>query len=438
MAFIHKGKTVNSVSFIGFGRSNKGVFEYLKKEYPSLTFTARTRDTEAVPKELRHFAGSRQYSEPAEDLFFVSPGIRRDKLPLPADMLSSDAELFFEKNSKDVFALTASDGKSTTCALLRELISPSYSKAYAVGNIGEALSPHLNDNGNTAYAVELSSFQLMYLAPRSKRAVISNITPNHLDWHRDYGEYRRAKENIMGLSEDRVFGVDSEPVRELALKYKPFAVFSASLTYRELEKFGAVLSVYLKDSAIHINGKRLIDTREIKKNEPYNIKNFMAAIAAGYGYFTEERLYETAMGFGGLPHRCELVRTLRGTKCYNSSIDSSPERALATLTALEGRSTVLLGGRTKMPDFERLTGRLSEIADAVILYGENRYEIKTALAELAAPVCLIESFEDAVYLAAELSRGSENLILSPASTSFDSFSSFEERGNLFKKIINSL
>ncbi len=436
MAFIHKGCEIKSVSLIGLGISNLGVFKYLSEAHPYLKFSARLpKPPVNTPEGIKVFHSEEQFSDMSEDIFFISPGIRRSSEDFSGKLLSSDAELFFEKNIRDCFSVTGSDGKSTTATILSALISPSYGKTYAIGNIGAPLSPHLSDPDGAAYAVELSSFQLMYSKPKSKRAVICNITPNHLNWHKDLEEYINAKKNILEMADEKIFSIDSPPLAEIARSHRSFAVFSSELKKDDIRKYKAENYVYLKDGAIFLNEKRLIPLNIIKRNENYNIKNFMAAIAASAGYSTEECLYETATAFGGLPHRCELAGTLGGTRCYNSSIDSSPDRTLATLSSFTGKCVIILGGRTKNDNYEILKRKLSEIAASIIISGENRYEIKEVLSDLCIPMYTVGDFENAVKLAVRLSEGCDNLILSPASTSFDTFKNFEERGDLFKKII---
>ncbi len=434
MEFIHKSKLIKSVGLVGFGKSNRGVFEYLRASFPDLIFTVRDmRLLEELPRDVRTMTGNDCYRDLNEDIFFISPGIRRDVPELSGCLLSSDAELFFEKKRDCVFGITGTDGKSTTTALAARL-----AEAFAIGNIGEAMSAHINDGGGARYAAELSSFQLMDIRPRLTRALITNIKPNHLNWHKSLEEYIHAKENITRNTQEAVFSLDSPLLRDIMRRKAPFAVFSCELCEDEILGIKAELHLYIKNGAIYMDGKRLSELSEHRRKERYNISNFMAAAALTYGYWTPESLSETAKEFSGLPHRFELLYTKSGIPCYNSSIDSSPDRVLASLKEYSHDFVLLMGGRTKNANFEILLPELQKKAVALVLTGENRGEIRESLqGGLRIPIYTEGDFSGAVMRSLSLADKNHALIFSPASTSFDSFESFEERGNVFKKLIKS-
>jgi UDP-N-acetylmuramoylalanine--D-glutamate ligase len=380
-----------------------------------------------------------------EDILFLSPSVRRDTIEIEnaknrGVLLSSDAEFFFENSQSDVYAVTGSDGKSTTSYLTSRLLENHYKNTVCCGNIGEAMTPHLDDTRDTVYTTELSSFQLMYLSPRNTRCVITNITPNHLNWHKSFDEYINAKANILENSRERIFNFDCEISKNLAKSYNVFAVFSKKYSEEQLRKnVRADLYVTLRDGCITVCGEEFLKTSEILVGGEHNVLNFMAAIAMSYGKSQKEAIENLAKNFGGLPHRCELVCEYNGVKYYDSSIDSSPKRCIATLKSIPNKAILILGGRSKGLEFKELLPILEEKTKFVILTGEAGLEIKELLDNYESiKFVYIKDFYDAVERAACEAKTGDTVLLSPAATSFDRFSNYEERGNAFKEHIRYL
>lgn len=431
----YKGKTVESAGVLGLGKSNTGVMDYFHRHYPDVPITVR------CDKLTKHadFCGDDALSDLYEELLFISPSVRRDRRELTEAMargvtVTTDAEFFCECFGGDIFAISGSDGKSTTTALTAMLLSRTDGEVPAIGNIGVAMTPCLDGNYR-AVAAELSSFQLMDLEPITARAFITNVTPNHLNWHKSYDEYVSAKENLMKRARERVFNLDCPVCRLISEKYGADIVCSDSMTDEEVSKISdARIRVTRCGDGIAINGKELLRLCDIKCASRHNVKNLIAAIALTYGYTDGERITDVARKFNGLAHRCELIGKFNGITYINSSIDSSPKRTVTTLRSLNGRMIVILGGRSKGLGFGELAPVLSEHARLAVLTGENGREIEDSLNDSTARI-YVRDFEDAVKHAITSARSGDTVILSPASTSFDSFSSFEERGEKFKEII---
>ena len=432
MAFWHKEKLIKSATLFGFGKSNRAVFEYLCKKHPELKITLRLQKNEAaLPNGIEVFKEDRIFERFDEDLAFISPSLRRDAPRFQGKLLSSDAELFFEKNERTVFAITGSDGKSTTTTLAKMLLATVYENAYAIGNIGIPFTEALSYPQDSVFSAELSSFQLMNLAPKSKRAIITNITPNHLDWHNSFEEYVTAKENVLKNCDEAVLFLENDLSFDILKRYKVSAIASATLSEKEIKKFEAQIYVYIKDSSIYANGEKLLELSAILRGEHHNVKNFLSALALTYGYFDKSKISAIAKGFCGLPHRFEQVIATDGFSVFNSSIDSSPQRTLATLTSQKTPFVLIMGGRTKMKNFEILRYIIEKNAHALVLTGENRYQIYEALNGISTKIYVEENFYSAVEIALTLAKGRCNLIFSPASTSYDSFENFEKRGEAF-------
>ena len=447
--FVYCGKKIKKVGFLGFGKSNRGVFEYLIRHFDNLEFTFRSQNPADLTgiQTSRVLFGSSSLSEIEEDLIFLSPSARRDGKELceaqnRGVILSSDAEFFFSKSRSDIYAVTGSDGKSTTTYLTAKLLEKNYTAAVPCGNIGDALTPHLDDTVGTAYVTELSSFNLLYMMPKSKRCVITNISENHLNWHTSFREYIEAKRNVLSNSNETVFNFDCDITKSFLRDYKPFSVISRLLTEKDLKNtVKADLYITLTDGKIIANGEKILDTEKILLKGAHNEFNFAAAIAMSYGKSDKETVLRLAKNFGGLPHRREFFGEFSGVKYYDSSIDSSPKRCAATLNSFSERVILILGGRSKGLDFTELIPTLIEKTKRIVLTGENGRDMEVILKSVpefsnsGIPYVRIDDFFDAVEYAVRTSVPKDTVILSPAATSYDSFSDFEERGCAFKKYI---
>lgn len=439
---IYRGKKIKRVGFFGLGRSNLGVKEYLEGAFDSLEYTLRA-DGEIAADAGRDFGrvlcGAQAYAEPYEDVIFVAPAVRRDrdglaKMAERGVIISSDSELFLESAEMPVYAVTGSDGKSTTVTLASMILG-----APAIGNIGVAMSSLLKRSDARCAVAELSSFQLAWQRPRVYRGVITNISPNHLDWHHSYGEYVSAKENLLINAGERVFNLDCAMSREIMKRHTPSIVYSLDLGEKEMIK-AAKADVYvgLAGEYIVANGVKILHTGAMQDKRRHNIQNLVCAIALTHGHAREERIWAVAREFQGLSHRCEEIGCYGGVRYIDSSIDSTPKRTATTLASLDGVWVVILGGRSKGLDYGELVPALRARARLAITTGECGREIAEVLSAEGIECVYEADFHEAVELAASVARCGEGVILSPASTSFDRFKNFEERGRCFREIIRNL
>ena len=446
----YKDKEVKSVGVYGLGRSNLGVLRYLNKHYPYLKLILRN-DSAKIPKDVTRVAkfdeiyiGNAASTDIREDLVFLSPTVRKDKLRCDAHTaFTSDAQFYFENARNPTLAITGSDGKSTTTTLTALMLSSVGDSVPAIGNIGVPMTPQLDKALRYAVA-ELSSFQLMNFSPKCMRALITNVSENHLDFHSSYDEYIWAKENILRECAERIFNYDCEVSQCLMSRYSAFGVYSLTKSEEELKKsVSAEVYVTLSDSFVVANGEKIFDTGMLKCKNRHTIANFAAAVALTYGIADRARIRQVAEEFSGLAHRCECVGVFSGIKYINSSIDSTPKRTVTTLSSFSERLTVILGGKSKGLDYKTLLPTLTERAKRVVLTGATAGEIKavllsdTAFCESGIPIIEKTDFEEAVLAAIRASELGDTVILSPASTSFDAFRDFEERGKKFKEIIRN-
>jgi len=392
-------------------------------------------------------------------VIFRSPGIRPDAGDLtPAinsgAILTSEVEFFCEHTPARIIAVTGSDGKTTTSTLTSLILKEGYKggKVYLGGNIGTPLFPLLDKiEKNDICVLELSSFQLMTMDSRATNAAITNITPNHLNWHIDMNEYAEAKYKVCGRKTSRlVLNATDGYCRELAGKTEtPKIIFSAYRdSYAALDARGAK-GIFLRDGKIILSDgaseEVLLLASDIKIPGVHNIENYMTATALTYGIAEKDAVARVAKTFGGVAHRLELVREKNGVKYYNSSIDSSPTRTIAALSTFSNKPTLIVGGRGKKTPYDGLARELYLRAGAVIVTGETADEVSEALASVASDypdselkIFREEDFEACVKLAESLTPSGSAVLLSPAATSFDKFKNFAERGEVFKNIVKNL
>ena len=459
-----------SVAVVGLGVSNLPLVRFLaKRGYRITARDQKGRDAlGAVLPELEALGvklvlGEDYLKDLSEDVIFRSPGIRPD---LPAfeqaisrgATLTSEMELFLELTPAKVIGVTGSDGKTTSTTITGKLLEAECTarkvgKTYVGGNIGTPLLPEVEKMTKKDIAVlELSSFQLQSMTRSPHRAAITNLSPNHLNWHTGMEEYVAAKTNIFTHApcERVILNAENEVTKALGEHADlPITWFSSKKTSKEgfsLKKQDH--AVYQKDGWIMLwDGKteqQLLEIAHIRLPGVHNLENYMLALALTEGLVSKESIEKVADSFFGVKHRLELVRTLRGVSYYNSSIDSSPSRTAAALSALPKPPIVICGGYDKHIPFAPLAKALFAHAKAVALTGataeqiENAIETESTACKKTLPVYLKKDFRDAVLFAHSLAKEGDIVLLSPACASFDAFKNFEERGETFCNIIRSL
>ena len=403
--------------------------------------------------------GDEYLSKMEGDFVFRSPGFRPD-IPVLSDArergicVTGEIEMFIEKAPCTVIGVTGSDGKSTTTTLISKILeesSPSHRRVFLGGNIGEPLLHRLCDmTENDIVAAELSSFQLMGISAPVTVAVIKNVTPNHLNWHTGMDEYIEAKAKILNGARRAVLNYDDEVCRSLADRCScPVVWFSRKPIPKDfLCDFAGGVYPLEGNLVTDIDGviTPVVSLEDILLPGEHNAENYATAIAATLGYASADAVRHVAETFGGVRHRLELVRDADGVKYYNSSIDSSPTRTAAAISALSIPIHIICGGYDKNIPFEPLAEALiaCPYIKTVVLTGATLEKIRESLvshpAFAASGIKLLcePDFERAVKLSASLAESGECVLLSPACASFDAFPNFEVRGERFKEIVNGL
>ncbi len=374
-----------------------------------------------------------------EEYIFRTPGIRFDNPHIAeavskGSVLTSEMELFFDLTPAKIIGVTGSSGKTTTTSIIYKMLEHAGYKTYVGGNIGYPLLPKLKEMKSSDIAVvELSSFQLQTMKRSCHRCLITNLSPNHLDYHKDMDEYANAKKNIFIHAPCELLALNN-----LCDVSRSFAFEARKDT--EVVFFNGA-DVYSENGIIYHRGTPVLDTSDILITGRHNEENFMAAIALLYDLVSTDTIQNTAKTFPGVEHRNEYVCTKRGVRYFNSSIDSTPSRTIAALSSYGQKVVVILGGYDKNIPFDPLCEPLCKYAKHIILTGHTGPMIKQVLEnykENEMPdIELLPAFDDAVLAAAAASDKGDIVLLSPACASFDAFSNFEERGNRFKAIVNS-
>ncbi len=450
-----------TVAVIGIGVSNRPLIELLLSRGVAVTAcdkkdraTLGAPAEELVGKGCRLRLGPDYLKDLTEDVIFRTPGMRPDLPELNAAVergstLTSEMEVFFEVCPCPILAVTGSDGKTTTTTIIAELLRAAGKTVHLGGNIGH---PLLSETGGMRAGdiavLELSSFQLMTMTRSPHIAVVTNLAPNHLDVHKDYAEYISAKENIFthqSASDITVFNADNEVTRSFVGRQRgTLRTFSR----REAVERGAYLApddagegqaIWMSNE----NGRRqVLPLAGIKLPGIHNVENYMAAIAAVDRLVPDGIIRDFAKNFGGVEHRIELVRELDGVRYYNDSIASSPSRTIAGLNAFPEKVILIAGGKDKGISYGSLGPVVNEHVKLLILCGATAGVIRASVEQAenygGLEIADVEDYHQAVSLARSRAKEGDVIILSPASTSFDRFANFMERGRVFKEIVNSL
>ena len=440
-----------NITVIGIGISNLPLIKYLVSLGANVTACDRRSAedlgenyTELEKLGVKFNLGDGYLNNLSGDMIFKTPGMRYDvpellKAKENGSIVTSEMEVFFEVCPSHIIAVTGSDGKTTTTTLIHKMMTDAGYKTWLGGNIG---NPLLTDTEkmkeNDWVILELSSFQLHTMRKSPEIAVITNISPNHLDMHKDYKEYIDAKKNIMlyqNEGDTLIVNADNQVTADIGK--------SANGAVKYFSRNG-MADVYLDGNIIKRGIVEIFNIKDIKIPGMHNVENYMAAIAAVSGLVSKEVIVNVAKTFGGVEHRIELVRTLDGVKYYNSSIDSSPNRTINTLRVFPNKVIMIAGGKDKGIPYDEIGPALAEHVKVLILIGATSDKIQEALdAEINKTgngkdieVIRATSYEDAVNTARSKAHDGDVVLLSPAS--IDMFRNFEERGNLFKKIVNEL
>ncbi|MBQ7726518.1 MAG: UDP-N-acetylmuramoyl-L-alanine--D-glutamate ligase [Clostridia bacterium] len=441
----------------GIGVSNTPlIMDFLQKGARVYACDRRTREQigtladelESAGAELR--LGDRYLENLEVDMIFRTPGMNFNLPELEAARkkgiaVTSEMEVFFDLCPATLFAVTGSDGKTTTTTLIAEMLRAEGKTVHLGGNIGKPLLPEIESISPDDYVVaELSSFQLISMRKSPDVAVVTNVAPNHLDVHKDMDEYVEAKKNIL-LHQNAFSRTVLNRDNEITCEFRPFVRGQAlSFSMEQPLKNGAWLD---SDGTVHMS-YRGIDAPIMHRSEiavlgDHNVANYLAAIAAVWGTVSVESIKKVAREFKGVEHRIEFVREVNGARYYNDSIASSPSRTIAGLKAFDRKVLLIAGGYDKHIPFEPLMPYLVEKVKTLYLCGATAQKIETCLRgyegyQGSPAIVRTDDLAQAVEAAHRDAVTGDIVTLSPACASFDAFPNFVARGNYFKELVQKL
>lgn len=453
-----KGKYV---AIMGMGVSNTPLIKYLLDLDVNITvFDKKTEEElgKALIEEYVlqgiNFSLGEDYLENLHgyDVIFRTPGMRPDFPAIQKEIergakLTSEIEMLIELAPAKIIAVTGSDGKTTTTTLIHKMLVEEGYHCYLGGNIGTPIFAQIDEmRPEDIIVLELSSFQLMTLKKSPNIAVVTNVSPNHLDVHKSYEEYIEAKKNIFKYQLENdvvILNYDNDITHEFASEIENEVRFFS--TKSKLDD-----GVILEDNEIKIvkNKEKIpvINTNEILLLGKHNIENACTAIAAVRDLVTIESIQNVLTTFKGVEHRMEFVRELDGVRWYNDSIGSSPTRTIAGLASFKEKVVLIAGGYDKHLDYTDMGRYIIDHVKVLILMGQTKEKIKNATINemekrdgvINLQIFECDTLEEAVKTAFKNSASGDTVFFSPASASFDMFKNFVERGNKFKDLVKDL
>lgn len=377
------------------------------------------------------------------DILVLSPGIPIDTT-LPVAFRRQGKSIIGEEELGALFlratavAVTGTNGKTTTVTMIDEVLKACGCHSVACGNIGNPLVQEVENLGFNDFAViEISSFQLETLTSlRPHIAVVTNVTEDHLNRHYNMENYVFLKSKLLRNlreSEYAVLNYDDERVRGFAQNTKARVIYFSA---RE-----RVDGAYFESGSLYFRGEKILDIGEMLLGGLHNVYNALACLAvAGILGLDKKKVAQAVCAFKGVRHRIEKVREVNGVTYINDSKGTNVDATVKAAQTMQEATVILLGGKDKGYEYEPLFEALksTSVVHAVI-YGENRFRmLNAAMKEGFTGISLCDEFITAVRLAQLIAKPGQNVLLSPASSSFDSFANYEERGEAFRQMVEQI
>ncbi|MCU6747814.1 UDP-N-acetylmuramoyl-L-alanine--D-glutamate ligase [Faecalicatena acetigenes] len=380
------------------------------------------------------------------DLMVISPGVPTDlpvidrirdrKIPIWGEI-----ELAYVFGRGDVLAITGTNGKTTTTALLGEIMRNAGRNTFVVGNIGNPYTDIVfKTKKDSVIVAEMSSFQLETIHTfRPKVSAVLNITPDHLNRHHTMEAYIAAKENIAKNQTEEdvcVLNFEDETTRKFGESIKAEVLYFSS--QRKLKR-----GIYLDEGQIIVNlgeKKRLCHVDELQLLGVHNYENVMAAAAMALSYgIPLESVQKSVKKFKGVEHRIEFVAEKGGVAYYNDSKGTNPDAAIKGIRAMKRPTLLIGGGYDKESSYEEWIQAFDGKVKKLVLIGATKEKIAKTAGELGfTDVILADTFEEAFCLCRDLAVPGDAVLLSPACASWGMFKNYEERGDKFKELVNQL
>lgn len=447
------------VAIIGLGVSNLPLIDYFYEKKTKVTIFDNKEITD-IPKEIldkitnysMEFSFGDNYLSKLYgfDLIIRSPSCLPTVLELKNEeergaIVTTEIELLMRMCPCKIIGVTGSDGKTTTTTLISEILKSSDKKVHVGGNIGIPLFTKLEEIGSDDIVVlELSSFQLMGMEVSPDVSIITNITPNHLNIHKDYQEYIDSKKNIYKFQNKDgilILNYDNDITRECSLDAKGKVIFFSSKN--KLDNGYIVDETIIKQCDDKLR-KHLLNTTKINLKGIHNYENICAAIAATKDFLDIDKILKVCCDFKGVEHRIEFVKEIDDVKWYNDSASSSPTRMISALNSFDDEIVLIAGGSDKNFDYTPIAKPILNKVKTLILIGQTSEKIFDVVKAEAdnqnrnINIYMCSSLNQAIILAKRYSNPNQVVLFSPGSASFDMFKNMYERGKIFKEIVNKM
>lgn len=447
------------VAIIGLGVSNLPLLDYMYEKKARVSVFDE-RNIEAIPKQIMdkitaygfEFSFGKNCLEKLKgfDVIFRSPSCLPTRPELQQEenrgaIVTTEIEMLMKMCPCKIIGVTGSDGKTTTTSLIVSILQKAGYPVFLGGNIGTPLFTRLSEiTPEDIVVLELSSFQLMGMEISPDIAVITNITPNHLNIHKDYEEYINAKKNIFKFqNEDNILILnhDNEITKNCAKEANGKVIFFSSK--EKLDNGYMVDGRVIKECEDKIR-KHIFNGEDAILRGNHNLENIATAIATTKTLVSTEDAIEAIKEFKPVEHRIELIKEIDQVKWYNDSASSSPTRTLSGLNAFDEDIVLISGGYDKNLDYEPLAKPIAQKVKALLLIGQTSGKIFDVVKEELEnqkkdlPIYMCESLAQTVTMAKKLAKPGSVVLFSPASASFDMFKDFADRGKQFKILVNEL
>lgn len=447
------------VAIIGLGVSNLPLLDDMYEKKAKVTVFDE-RNLEAIPKTTIdkieafgfecYFGKNCLQNLQGFDVIFRSPSCLPTRPELAQEenrgaIVTTEIEMLMKMCPCKIIGVTGSDGKTTTTSLIYSILQESGYRTFLGGNIGTPLFTKLLEmKPEDIVVLELSSFQLMGMEISPDIAIITNITPNHLNIHKDYQEYIEAKKNIFRYQDENgilILNYDNEITKSCASEANGKVIF---FSHKEKLDNGFIVEDRVIKECEDTIRKHLFNGEEAILRGEHNLENIATAMAATKTLVKIDNAIEAIKKFKPVEHRIEFIREIDQVKWYNDSASSSPTRTLSGLHAFDEEIVLIAGGYDKNLDYEPLAKPIVEKVKALLLIGQTsgkifdvvKQELENQNKELDIHIC--ESLEQTINLAKKLAKPGNVVLFSPASASFDMFKDFADRGNQFKEFVNHI
>lgn len=436
------------ILILGMARSGISVAKLLANYHNEIVISDIKEQELSVLKELQDLQIKVVIMDRQEDLVDASfdyvvknPAIRKDN---PAVLKAKyyhipvineiEVSFFFMPEGVEIIGITGSNGKTTTTTIAYELLKTINRNVFLGGNIGIPLSSVVrNVKSGDILILEISDHQLCDMYDfKTNISALTNLSKVHLDFHESYDEYKSVKKKIFAHHTSQniaILNKDNLDVLDVTKDIPSKKIYFSTKDYTD---------ICLKNQCICYFGNSVINIDDIKIQGNHNYENIMIAIAIAKHYgVTNEKITEFLKTFNGIEHRIEFVRMLQNRKFYNDSKATNNESTIIALDSFSESTILIMGGLDRKISFDSISGHLGNVG-LIVAFGESKEKIRDFAIRNGISVMIVDNLREAIHFAYEQSKEGDIILFSPACASWDQFKDFEERGNAFKEIVNSL